>query len=357
MAAYISFQPSDYFNTKLWTGTGATHAITGVGFQPDFIWIKGRNVAYDHVLQDVARGPTYQLNSNNNAAQTNRTDEVTSFDADGFTLGSDGTEGVVNNSGDTYVGWNWKAGGAASSNTVGDITSSVSVDTARGISIRTYTGLGGTGQTVGHGLGAVPQIVMCKRLDGSTADWVSYNSNIVPSDGGPPEDTWIILNTTGAAQSNDSDRWGGTAPTSTVFTASSGYSQSNNNGTSYVFYAFARKRGHSALGSYIGNGDANGPFVYTGFRPAFIIAKRTDTAGYDWTMMDSKRSPFNVANEWLYPNLNSVQDTNGAVDFCSTGFKVRQTHSYWNTAGANYIYMAFAEFPIVSSNSKPGVAR
>jgi len=350
--AYISFQPTDFFSSKIYTGTGgASQAQTGLGFQPDLVWIKARTAAESNTVWDAVRGVQKGLYTNNSSAEATISTGLLSFDSDGFTVGS---EGKVGGSYD-YASWNWKAGGAASSNGVGDITSSVSVDTARGISVGTYTGNGGTGQTVGHGLGAVPNIVIVKNLS-SAASWVMYNSNIVPSNGGPPEDTWLVLDTSVAAQSNDGDRWGGTAPTSTVFTISSGYSQSNTNTDNYVFYAFAPIKGYSSLSKYIGNGNVDGPFVYTGFRPSFIIFKSATTA-YGWYLMDVKRNPYNIVDNYLYANDADAQGTHGFLDILSNGFKIREAGVGSNTSGETYVYMAFAEFPFVSSNSKAGTAR
>ena len=340
--AYISFQPNDYFNTKLWTGTGAENAITGVGFQPDWVWIKNRDAAEHNKLYDAVRGANKVIYSNLTNAEATVTQDVKSFDSDGFTLG---TESAVNASGQDIVGWNWKANGAGSSNTDGSITSTVSANTTSGFSIVKYTGTGSVG-TIGHGLSAVPKMIIVKRLD-SASSWSVYHSALGNAN-------QVYLNTTGASTS--SSGWNSTDPTSSVFSIGSTASY-NGSGNTYIAYAFAEKSGFSSMGSYVGNGNADGTFVYTGFKPAFILLKNTTLSVENWVINDSGRNPSNIVDKDLFANQNYVEAVHSRQDFLSNGFKFRSTANNSNKSGDTYIYMAFAESPIVSSNGVPAVAR
>jgi len=340
--AYISFQPQDYFNTKLWTGTGAENAITGVGFQPDWVWIKNRDAAEHNKLYDAVRGANKVIYSNLTNAEATVTQDVKSFDSDGFTLG---TESAVNASGQDIVGWNWKANGAGSSNTDGSITSTVSANTTSGFSIVKYTGTGSVG-TIGHGLSAVPKMIIVKRLD-STSSWSVYHSALGNAN-------QLYLNTTDASTS--STGWNSTDPTSSVFSIGSTASY-NGSGNTYIAYAFAEKSGFSSMGSYVGNGNADGTFVYTGFKPAFILLKNTTLSVENWVINDSGRNPSNIVDKDLFANQNYVEAVHSRQDFLSNGFKFRSTANNSNKSGDTYIYMAFAESPIVSSNGVPAVAR
>ena len=340
--AFISFQPKNNFKVKLWTGTGASHAITGVGFQPDFIWIKARDYTFDHVLTDVVRGATYQMNSNNFQAQTNRTDEVTSFDSDGFTLGVDSAEGVVNNSGNTYVGWNWKLGGTASSNTDGDVTTTVSANTTTGVSIVKWSGSGAT-STIGHGLGKVPNQIFIKNLD-STNNWQSYQA--VRGNGKKQ-----YLNAVDAVVSSG---WmNSTAPTSSVFTVTND-ADINSSGVNYYAMCFTSVKGFSYIDTYTGTAQSDGPFIHTGFRPSLIIIKNCDNTN-DWAMYDNSRLGYNDRSDPVYANLNNAETNTGRISIMSNGFKINSTSSQVNESGSSYVCMAFAEFPFVSSNGKAGV--
>jgi hypothetical protein len=348
----------DYFNTVLWTGTGSgsTRAISGVGFQPDFVWAKVRSAAYSHSLYDVIRGggANAELSSDStNAEGGGNNDEygyLSSFDSDGFTSTA-GTQGAANNlyfneSGETYVAWNWKAGGTpAVTNTDGTITSSISVNTTSGFSIVTYTGTGANA-TVGHGLGVAPAMVIVKNRDAADA-WQVYHAANTAN----PETDYLVLNTT-AATADAADRWNDTLPTSTVFSIGDGV-EVNTNTEDYVAYVFAQIPGYSAFGSYTGNGSADGPFVYTGFRPAFVLIK-----GYDavlrWRIIDSTRDAYNDsgADLELFPNLSNAEESYVDVDFLSNGFKFRNTDGGANGSGNNYIYAAFAENPFKYSNAR-----
>ena len=335
-------KPSDYFNTKLYTGTGATQSITGVGFQPDMNWCKLRTTAYNHVIVDAVRGVTKVIRPNLNNTEDTYTNAITSFDSDGFTLGAD-TNGEHNRNGDNIVSWNWKANGAGVSNTDGDITSTVSANTTSGFSIVSYTGTGSQA-TVGHGLGATPKWIVVKRLQ-NAEDWAVYHA----SNGAG---TYQSLNTTEGKQTN-SNRFN-VAPTSSVFTVNT--HESVNFAENYIAYCFAEKTGYSKFGSYTGNGNADGPFFYTGFKPAFIMVKRTDSTS-NWQINDNKRDVDNVQNTPLMANLSNAESTDTSWDSLSNGFKMRQDYGSKNASGGTYIYMAFAEAPLVGSNNVPATAR
>jgi hypothetical protein len=311
----------DYFQAGLYTGNGSTQTITGLRFQPDFVWIKGRSGATDHALYDAVRGVQNQLESNTTTAETAEATGLTAFTSDGFTVGS---LAQVNTNAATYVYWAWKANGAGVSNTAGTITSTVSVNTTSGFSIVTYDS-DPTG-TVGHGLGVAPKIIIEKKRD-TTSDWIVSHSLV--------DGSWdfLRLNTT-AANSNAVIA----APTSTVFTP-------NASGNNMVAYCFAPVAGYSAFGSYTGNGSADGSFVYTGFRPAFVLVKDTTSSGNFWLIEDSVRNSFNPADKALFPNNSNAEGTQNATDFLSNGFKIRSTGSNHNTNNSVYIYAAFAENP------------
>lgn len=340
--AYISFQPSDYFNTKTWTGTGSTNALTSVGFQPDWCWIKQRGGTTDHHLYDAVRGVTKALASNNTAAETTKATGLTAFGSDGFTLGADGG---VNGSSNTYVGWNWKANGSGSANSDGTITTTyTSANTTSGFSIVEFTGTA-SNNTVGHGLSTAPRLIIAKNL-GTTQNWFVYHQDIQSSNA----DGYINLNTTDAV-SDSSTVWQATAPTSSVFSVGAAFSAHD-----YVAYCFAEKKGFSKFGSYTGNGNADGTFIYTGFKPAWIMQKRTDSAN-NWNIYDVKRNTFNIVDKYLYADDSTAEITTEALDITSNGFKCRHASTFLNTSGGSYIYMAFAEHPLVSSNDIPSTAR
>jgi len=326
IGATTATQAGKFFNTVLYTGNSSTLAVTGVGFQPDWVWGKCRSTALSHRFFDAVRGVTNRLLSNSTAAETTESG-VTAFNSDGFTLGSD--QGL-NFASDTYVAWNWKANGSGSTNTAGSITSTVSANTTSGFSVvtLTYSGAG----TVGHGLGVAPQMIIVKRRD-STGNWFIAHTGLTNMSG-----YYILLDSTGA---QGAANWGG-SPTSTTFNMSNNLFSSG----TYVAYCFAPVAGFSAFGSYTGNGSTDGAFVYLGFRPAYIMIKSTDANG--WIVMDSKRNTYNIANTILQPNTSgadSTDSTNYAVDFLSNGFKLRNSASYFNGSGVTLIYAAFAENP------------
>ena len=339
-------KPSDYFNTKLYTGTGGTQAITGVGFQPDWVWLKARSSAYSHQLFDVVRGATKLLSSEETSAEQTLSG-VTAFGSDGFTVGSDAGS---NNNTTTFASWNWKAGGSASSNTDGSITSTVSANTTSGFSIVSYTGNGTDGATVGHGLTS-PKLVLIKDRDNATP-WLMYgypNHPAFPNDG-----SLIKLNENSAMVTDDSTTELSIGSSTVTFVDAG--SAINANSTQFIMYCFQEKKGFSKFGSYVGNGSTNGSYIHLGFSPAFVMVKRTDSTS-NWGMYDSGRDVDNVVTYGINANTTAADDTSDFMDFLSNGFKHRSTSVNRNGSGATYIFMAFAESPIVSSNGVPAVAR
>jgi len=348
--AYISFQPKDHFNTKIYTGNGANnHAITGVGFAPDFTWIKARANAYDHMLFDSLRGTASlreNLRTNSTDASDNDASNMKTLDSDGFTLN---LGGYVNNS-VTFASWNWKANGQGSANTSGSInTTYTSANTTSGMSIIKYGGNGSAGATIGHGLGVAPKCVIIKRTD-TTSNWIFGN-------GATGFDKFFYLNASDAITDN-AGTFNDTAPSSTLITLGSWNDVNNSSGT-YIAYAFAEKQGFSKFGEYLGNGNANGTFVYTGFKPAFVMIKRRD-AGDNWNIFDNKRVGYNWSNYRLFANSSAVEETAESaqrIDILSNGFKLRDNETDANGNNNPYVYIAFAEAPLVGSNGLPCTAR
>ena len=346
--AYSSItKPSDYFNTVLYTGNGTTnHAITGVGFQPDLNWIKKRSTADNHIIHYVGLNAGDYIRSNTTDGLSNSGEMTKSLDSDGFTVG---TRGEVNTNNSTFASWNWKANGAGSSNTDGTITSTVSANTTAGFSIVSYTGTGAAA-TVGHGLGATPKMIIVKNRD-SAENWGVWHTTIGANE-------YLGLNQTGAKATNTAI-WNNTLPTSSVFSV--GNNARTGTSADFIAYCFAEKKGYSKMGTYTGNGNANGPFCYTGFKPAFVIGKRTDSAG-GWWLSDNKRSNgFNLNDEYLIADSSNAEQNDGsfASDFLSNGWKARATNGNFNASGGSYIYMAFAEHPLVANinGGLPATAR
>ena len=346
-------KPSDFINTKLYTGNGGTNAQTGVGFKPDFTWIKERlSSGYNHALFDVVRGATKVLQSNATVAERTLSDSLTVFGSDGFTLGADGdgTYGnTVNQNTKTYCSWNWKAGTSFSNNAGANgasLASAGSINTTTGFSIIKYTGGGSGGATVNHGLGAVPQMIILKRLQDSGYDWVVYHKD---------KTAGLYLNN--ANNNNDSSSnniwFNGAAPTSQVFTIGSDGRQSNS-GKDYLAYCFKGVQGYSKFGTYTGNGNANGPFCYLGFKPSFLMVRLTSGSD-DWQILDNKRSPINIVGGYLRPNSDGATVNNDVIDFTSNGFKLRTSAGSWNPSGGTFIYMAFAENPFVTSTDNGSI--
>ena len=344
MAAYIGFQPSDFFNTKLYTGTGSELTVSGVGFQPDLTWLKNRSAAQHYQLYDAVRGAGKVIYSNLNNIQGTVTQNLKSFTSDGYVLGTDGS---VNTNNQNFVSWNWKAG-TTSGISGGTITpSAYSINTTSGFGIYNYAGTGSNG-TIAHGLSSAPKMVICKRIAGDTGDWNSWNEGMTSGS------YYINLNTNGAEVSNTAV-WNSTIPSSTVVSLGT-YAAVNASGSTYIMYAFSEVKGFSSMGVYTGNGNVNGSFIYTGFKPAFVSLKKTDGSG-DWYTYDDKRLGYNADNNALYLDLDNAESTSEDIDILSNGFKLRSTNGEINGSGGKYIYMAWAEQPIVSSNSKAGTAR
>jgi len=347
--AYTTINKStDYFNTLLYSGNDGTgRSITGVGFQPDFVWIKDRSNAINHSLFDAVRGATKELNSNTNTAEETENDMLTAFGTDGFTLNS---AGGVNGNNNNYASWNWKAGTTGSGNTTGSGTYkaySYSVDTTAGFSIIKYQGNGTAGHTIPHHLGAVPEWILVKDLD-TTINWQMYHVKT-----GNTHTTEI--NITNAPFSSNG-RWNNVTPSSTVVTLGDG-NNTNNNNTNYIMYAFAPKTGYSKFGQYIGNGNNDGPFVYTGFKPSLVITIRKDAAS-GRGMLDNKRPGHNVTHQYLLANDSQAEATDGSwsMDLLSNGWKARYNNGNFNADGGTYIYMAFGQ-SLVGTNNIPCTAR
>jgi len=341
--SYITFQPSDYFNTKLYTGTGSAQSISSVGFQPDWVWVKNRtDASTNHLVTDAVRGATKCLFPNLTNAEVTESNALQSFDSDGFTLGSDSS---VNTNTKNWVSWNWKANGSGSANTDGSISSTVSANDTAGFSIVKYTGTGSAGN-VGHGLSTAPKLLLNKAL--GTQDWFVGHSSIGFT-------KFLKLNENNA-ESTNSGIWNDTSPTTDHFTINSGNGNTNATGVEYITYCFAEKKGFSKFGSYTGNGSTDGVFIYTGFKPAFFIYKMTNSTG-GWVILDATRNPSNLVTQYLYTNASDAEASALFVDFVSNGIKFRTNYADTNGSGNTYIYMAFAEHPLVSSNDIPATAR
>ena len=341
-------KPSDYFNTKLYTGNGSSgHAITGVGFQPDWIWIKDRGATNWHSVRDSVRGTSRQLFTNEARAEETAS-YVTAFNSDGFTLGTGNSDVNANNN--TYASWNWKAGTSftndASSTGIGSIDSAGSTSDASGFSIVSYTGTG-SNATVKHGLSTDPKMIIFKNRNTAT-DWDVYHSSLANTER-------VHLNTAGA-KNTAAHAFNSTSPTTAVFSVGNA-DNTNKSSSPMIAYCFAEKQGYSKFGSYTGNGNADGAFVYTGFKPAFVIQKNASTGSTPWFLFDNKRNPFNKTDLKLNPNSSDAESAANEIDMLSNGFKVRTSGSYTNASGNLVIYMAFAENPFVASNFNPATAR
>jgi hypothetical protein len=331
-----------YMNATTYTGNGTAGRVitvpnmTNVGFA----WVKLRSGSDDHRLANTVTGGNRHLQSNSTGAESTGTNVIQAFSGNTFTVGSDNS---VNVNGSTYVGWTWANGGTAVTNTAGTISSQVSANTTSGFSVVTYSGNSTSGATVGHGLGVAPSWIILKRRNGTEA-WPVYHSGM------PSAAYYMRLNATDA-QDTAASFMNNTAPSSTVFTLGNG-GFSNTSGSTYLAYCWAPVAGYSAFGSYTGNGSTDGPFVYLGFRPRFIMIKRTNAAE-DWNIWDSSRSPFNLASVMLRPNTANADDgTVAGIDLLSNGFKWRNTWSGTNASGSTYIYMAFAENPFKYANAR-----
>jgi hypothetical protein len=329
---------STAFNATLYTGNGSARDIS-TPYGPDFVWIKSRSATYDHGAFDVLRGANQRLNINSNGAEGTEANSVTAFNSDSFSLGS---LAFYNNPSTTFVAWNWNAGTSTGSNTDGSITSQVRANASAGFSIVTYTGNGTAGATIGHGLNAEPGFVVFKSRSAS-GNWLTYHKSL----GG---NYYLFLEST-AAQVNLASTFGVSSSTLTVQT----YSNYNASGTTYIAYCFAPVEGYSAFGKYTGNGSSDGPFVYTGFRVAWLMIKNTSTSGETWTIYDSTRDVDNTAKQRLQPNSSDAESVGSSArfkDLLSNGFKIRGTSGEQNTNGDTYIYAAFAEHPFKTARAR-----
>ena len=341
MAYSTISKSSSYMNTKLFTGNGSTNAITGVGFQPDLTWLKSRSGANDNQLYDAIRGATYYLRSESNDAQGTAATGLTAFDTDGYTLGSAGT---TNNNGANMCSWNWKANGSGSSNSDGTITSTVSVDSTSKFSIVKWAGSSATG-SIGHGLGVKPSLVIIKNL-GTATHWLTWfdflsNTEMLYLD---------LTNATGTGQTYFNSQ----TPTSSVIYLNNGVSENQND---MIAYCFAEVKGFSKFGTYTANNNADGPFVYCGFKPSFVVVKRISTSGKGWVIMDDKRVGYNPDNDQLLTNASDAEFANDYINLLANGFKIIDTNQDVNNPdGGTYAYMAFGQ-PIVSTNNDIATAR
>jgi hypothetical protein len=337
---------AQYMAATTYTGNNSTNTINNgnnttnaTSFQPDMVWIKSRSSATNHMLDDSVRGVGKDLFTNLTSAEST-TNIITSFNSNGFTLGPDGG-GAGNGNALTYVAWQWKGGGTGVTNTSGTITSTVSANPSAGFSIVTYTGTGANA-TVGHGLGIAPSMVIVKQRSGVNA-WPVYHSSLVSAT------NYVLLNQTDASNPA-ATVWNSTAPTSSVFSIGTAVGV-NTSGQTYVAYCFSAVSGYSAFGSYTGNGSANGPFVFTGFRPRWVMFKVTSTTE-NWYIIDSSRNVYNVSGNQLKPNTTDAEDSYSIVDFTANGFKIRNTFASYNSNGATYVYAAFAENPLKWSRAR-----
>ena len=319
-----------YYDASLYTGNGSNQTITNSGFQPDWIWVKARSNAQGSSLVDAVRGASKVLISNSTAAEATLTSPPT-FNSNGFTSTTD-----ISTNGYTYVAWQWKANGSGSSNTAGSITSTVSANTTAGFSIVTYTGNATSGATVGHGLGVAPSMIILK-IRSTTGNWPVYHVSTGNTKA-------LYLDLANGQGGDFTGAWNNTTPTSTVFTLGNSTETNASSGT-FVAYCFAEVAGYSKIGSYTGNGSTDGPFVFTGMRPAFILIKNSSSTGY-WVIFDVARNTYNAMTSQLWPNGNDAEsNTYGVIDAVSNGFKLRNTAAGYNDSGSTYIYMALASNP------------
>jgi hypothetical protein len=344
---YAIPQGAQYMNASLYTGTGGTYPTTtlsvtngvaGTSFQPDFVWIKSRSNAYDHFLWDSVRGNTKYVQSNSTLAEQT-SNQLPAFNSNGFTVANDGASIGTNGSGATFVGWQWKAGGTAVSNTAGSVTSQVSANTTSGFSVVKFTSGASAGFSVGHGLGVAPAMII-QKITGDTGGWLVAHQNMSASG---ITSGYLQLQSTNGFTSNSNVF---TSVTSSTVTQGSVVS----NNFAQIMYCWAPIAGYSAFGSYTGNGSADGPFVYTGFRPRWIMIKRTDSTS-SWYICDTSINPYNEEKVTLYPNLSNSEGTNANfLDGLSNGFKMREAGLAVN--GGTYIYAAFAENPMKYANAR-----
>ena len=346
---------SEHFETLIYSGNASNpRTLSGLDFQPDWVWLKNRTDSNGHTLADSIRGSNVSISSDSTAAEvTNKSDgHLDAFTSNGFTVGAGGDgDARINDDSHTYVAWNWKAGGSASSNSDGNITSSVSVNTTAGFSIVSYTGTGG-GKTVGHGLGVAPRVFFMKNRGSADYNWSVWHADLAT-----PTTARLALNTT-AAQANNSSYWNDGVPGATILNLGSDAGH-NANGNTYIAYCFAEKQGFSKFGSYVGTAgnNATAPFIHTGFKPAWFMVKNSNAASA-WEIYDGKRNGFNPQVRQLRANEDAAEgSTDDLVDFHANGFKIRHQSTGINEDGDKFIYMAFAEEPFVSGTGVPGTAR
>ena len=337
--------PTLYFNTVLYAGTGSEQTVSGVNFSPGLTWLKSRSNGQPNVLSDSVRGGNKQLYSADTQAETTYGQYLKSFNSDGFVLG---TDSGINQSSQTFVSWNWKAGGSASNNTDGNKTISLSVNTTAGFSVGTYAGTG-QDSTIGHGLGAVPDWLMIKNRSSGSRKWQLWHNGLTGTN------KYLAIDRSDA-ELTDSASWDNTAHSNTVWNTY-GSGEANQNGENFVCYAWTSIQGFSKFGSYTGNANANGPFIYTGFKPAWIMTKQIN-GGSSWIVHDNKRDPINAVTEYFTVEENDAAGTlANSFDLCSNGFKVRTSNGDRNSSGDSFAYWAFAESPLVNSEGIPNNAR
>ncbi len=345
--AYISFQPSDHFNTKLYTGTGSSLAITGMGFQPDWTFIYNYGGTYASAMYNSMSGVTKHLESNGNSGEQTIANTLTSFDSDGFTLGAD-TNSYVNRSSspNSYVSWNWKLG-TTSGISGGSVTpSGYTLNTTNGTSIVKWSGAGAT-STIPHGLGVKPKMIWIKRTDQNGNNWQVYHSGLTAS-------KKLFLNTYG--ESVSSGWMNSTEPTSSVFTVIDD-ADVNASGGTYMAFCFAEITGFSRISTFFGNGDTNGSFCWTGFKPAMVLYKKTTGSNANYQLWDNKRDIDNEATSAIHIDGAHAPSTDEGIDMLSNGFKIRGDQAHTNGSGIKFIYYAVADVPFVSSNGVPVTAR
>ena len=337
--------PTLYFNTVLYAGTGSEQTVSGVNFSPGLTWLKSRSNGQPNVLSDSVRGGNKQLYTADTQAETTYSQYLKSFNSDGFVLG---TDSGINQSSQTFVSWNWKAGGSASNNTDGNKTISLSVNTTAGFSVGTYAGTG-QDSTIGHGLGAVPDWLMIKNRSSGSRKWQLWHNGLTGTN------KYLAIDRSDA-ELTDSASWDNTAHSNTVWNTY-GSGEANQNGENFVCYAWTSIQGFSKFGSYTGNANANGPFIYTGFKPAWIMTKQIN-GGSSWIVHDNKRDPINAVTEYFTVEEPDAAGTlANSFDLCSNGFKVRTSNGDRNSSGDSFAYWAFAESPLVNSEGIPNNAR
>ena len=339
-----SINPKDYFNTVLYTGNeSAGHSITGVGFQPDFIWFKNRGTTDSHAVYDAVRGVTKEINPDTGDGETTQSTGLTSFDSDGFTTGA---RTLLNSNNQPLASWHWKMNGAGSSNSDGSVTSTVSVNSTAKMSIVKWTGTG-SAATIGHGLGVKPDYIIVKCLD-SGENWMIWSNSMGANQ-------YLRLSTS-ASIGTGTNEWNNTVPTTSVFYVGS-ENTTNKSGAGMVAYCFKNVDGFCRAGEYEGNGNTDGTFIYTGFRPSFILTKLANTGSEDWKLHDDRRPGRNETNDFVQPSNNNAElDTSNQLDILSHGFKWRSANTATNSSGNTIIFLAFAREAFVGTNNTPSLA-